>query len=66
MSAAALPLAKSEDRLLSRKQIAEIYGVTAQTVYIWDRKGILKGVRVGRRGIRYKMSEVRAALEGQR
>jgi predicted site-specific integrase-resolvase len=55
-----------EDRLLSRKQIAEMYGVTPHTAYVWDRQGVLKGIRVGKRAVRYRMSEVRAALEGRR
>jgi predicted DNA-binding transcriptional regulator AlpA len=55
------------DRLVTRKEIAEIYQVGTHAVHTWDKKGILPPpIRLTRKTLRYRLSEVRAALEGRR
>ena len=45
------------EQLLTTAQVAEMLQVTRQTLHVWNKKGVLKGVRIGTR-IRYKLSEV--------
>jgi predicted DNA-binding transcriptional regulator AlpA len=52
------------DPFISRAQIAAMYGVGVQSVFLWDKKGMLPPpIRLTRKSIRYRISEVRAALE---
>jgi len=54
------------EELLSINQAAKILNVKPQTLRRWDKEGILKAVRVGkRRGVgdrRYKKSEIEAYI----
>ena len=57
-------LLDSPDRLLSRREFCELFGVTDRTARNWAAKGI--GPRIYRPGggdIRYRLSEVLAWLE---
>jgi predicted DNA-binding transcriptional regulator AlpA len=61
------PISAADDRLVARAEIAELYGVTPLSVYLWGKKGLLpEPIRLTKRTIRYRLSEVRAALECQR
>ena len=42
---------------LTRTQVAEQLQVSKQTLIVWNRKGVLKGTRIGTR-IRYKQSDI--------
>lgn len=52
------------EALLNVKQAAELLGVTAQTTWEWQKRGLLPSHRVGRR-IFFKQGEVLAALQTQ-
>jgi predicted DNA-binding transcriptional regulator AlpA len=56
--------AQDPERLVSMKQIAALYGVHYMSVWFWKRDGKLPPpIRVGYRGLRWRLSDVRAALE---
>jgi predicted DNA-binding transcriptional regulator AlpA len=66
MSQKTIPLANNADRWVSRAEIAEHYRVSYMTVYGWMRSGkIPQPVRLGRRCLRWKWSEIVAAMEGR-
>lgn len=46
---------------ISRKQVSEMLGVCQETIYSWQRKGILKGYKIGNR-VRYSLSEVESVI----
>jgi hypothetical protein len=48
------------DPFISRKEIAEMYNVTVQTVHNWTKAGILNPYKIGI-FTRYRLSEVKAA-----
>lgn len=47
------------------KQVSEMLNVNASTLWRWNQKGYLKHIEFGG-GRRYKMSEVKALMEGGR
>jgi len=47
------------------KQVSEMLNVNASTLWRWNQKGYLKTIEFGG-GRRYKMSEVKALMEGGR
>lgn len=53
---------KNSNELMSRKQVAEHFGVTIVTVHNWTKKGVLKAYRVGNK-VLYKKDEVLTALK---
>lgn len=53
------------ETFLSIKQVSEMLNVNACTLYRWDKKGYLKTIEFGG-GRRYKMSEVKALMNGGR
>lgn len=53
--------AKPETELLTRKEVAKIYGVSLPTVLEWTKTGKLTGYRISSR-VRYKRSEVEKSL----
>jgi prophage regulatory protein len=60
-------VAGPEDRLVSRAEIAAFAGVSKMTAYHWMRQGKLpKPIRISPRCIRWRWSEVVAALESRR
>ncbi|MFL0171103.1 helix-turn-helix domain-containing protein [Tenacibaculum maritimum] len=52
----------NKDKLLTRKQTAEILSVSLPTIWSWGKKGIIKAYRIGNK-IRFKESEVMEALQ---
>ena len=52
-------------RLLSRKQVAEMAGVHPGTIKRWERRGLLKPIRINPRVVRYKAAEVMRLLGGE-
>ena len=54
-----------EETLVTRKDIARLFGVTLVTVNAWMKKGLLPYHRINRR-IYFKKSEVLATLENVR
>lgn len=54
-------ISPTSDRLLSRKEVAEMLGISISTVHNWTTVGRLKAYGGGRR-VYYKSSEVENAL----
>ena len=50
------------DRLLSRKDLQEIFAVDVSTLRRWEDWGILRPLRIGHRTVRYRQSDVEAAI----
>jgi prophage regulatory protein len=60
-------VAGPEDRLVSRAEIARHYAVSKMTVYHWMRQGrIPQPIRLSPRCIRWRWSEILAAMEGRK
>lgn len=53
---------KPLSRLIDRKQVSQILGVSTITIIDWDKKEITKPIRIGTR-IRYKLSDIESLLE---
>ena len=52
------------DRLLSIREVAELFGVDISTVRRWDEAGHLRSVRVGERGHRrFRQTDIRRLLD---
>ena len=51
----------AKDEFLTRKEVSELLGVSLVTLHKWDKKGILKPSRIGRR-VRYLKSDVLNSL----
>jgi excisionase family DNA binding protein len=56
---------KTENRLLSTKEVSERLGVCTLTVRRWTKKGTLTAVRVGPRLLRYRLADIKKIEEGQ-
>lgn len=53
-------------KLLKIKEAAEILNVHPETLRRWDEKGILKAIKIGKRGDRrYKKEDILAFCEGK-
>ena len=50
------------DRLLSRKDLQEIFCVDVSTLRRWEAWGVLRPLRIGHRTVRYRQSDVEAAI----
>ena len=57
----AIQAENKSDELLTRQQVAEMLSVTLTSLWHWDKKDILKPVRIGSK-VRYTRSSVEAAL----
>jgi excisionase family DNA binding protein len=55
------PAAPSNEEFLTRKQTADILGVSCPTLLQWTRTGKITGHRIGSR-VRYKRSDVDSSL----
>ncbi|CAM1352385.1 helix-turn-helix domain-containing protein [Tenacibaculum insulae] len=51
-----------EDKLLTRKQTAELLQISLVTLWSWRKEGIVQAYRIGNK-IRYKESEIIKALQ---
>jgi excisionase family DNA binding protein len=51
------------DRLLTARQVADLLGVSAETVLRWTRRGELPGFRLPGRALRFREDEVEAWLQ---
>lgn len=49
------------DELLTRQEVAAMVGVTLTTLWHWDKKDMLKPVRIGSK-VRYKRSDIEKAM----
>ena len=53
---------KTENKYLTRKDVAELLSVSCVTIHSWVNKGILKSYRVGNR-VYFKSEEVEESLK---
>jgi excisionase family DNA binding protein len=61
------PASEAEDRLLTTRQVATMFGVSPATVLRWWRAGRLPGFRVFSSNVlRFRLSELEAVLEEHR
>ena len=51
--------------LLSRKEVAHQARVCPHTIARWERAGLLVGIRINQRVVRYRAADVAKLLEGQ-
>jgi len=52
---------KSDDRLRTRKETAEILGISLPTLSTWTKSGVIKAFRIGN-SVRYKAEDINNAL----
>ncbi len=57
-------LPKPLSKLVNRKQICDIFQVTAVTIIDWEKKGIVHPLRIGTR-VRYKLSDIEKLIESK-
>lgn len=55
------PVAETNNDLITRRETAQLLGVTLPTLHTWSKSGKLKAYHIGTR-VRYKKSEVLKAL----
>jgi len=53
----------SNKELLSRKEVAELLGISLVSVWKWSRQGVLKPHRIGGNKVYFLKSEVLASLK---
>lgn len=56
------PQPLEKDKLLTRHETADFFGVSLVTLYNWTRDGVVKAYRVGNK-VRYRQTEVLEALK---
>ncbi|OWP84995.1 hypothetical protein BWK59_02515 [Flavobacterium davisii] len=56
------PPPPENDKLLTRHETAEFFGISLVTLYNWTRDGIVKAYRVGNK-VRYRQAEVLESLK---
>lgn len=54
---------KKEEKYLTPDEVAEMLGVSTNTLWRWDKENYLIPIKVGRKS-RYKLSDVNKILEG--
>jgi excisionase family DNA binding protein len=52
-------------RLLNAREVADLFGVSTETILRWTRNGDLPAVRLSNRAIRYRDHEIEAWLESR-
>ena len=53
---------KPDNRLRTRKEVAELLGISLTTLHTWTKEGIIKAFRIGN-SVRYKMEDIEQALQ---
>ena len=48
--------------LLSRKQVASLFGVCKETIRRWEQQGLFKPVIINSRVLRYRMADVQSIV----
>lgn len=48
--------------LLSRKQVANLFGVCKETIRRWEQQGLFKPVIINSRVLRYRMADVQSVV----
>ena len=58
-------LPKPLSKLITRKELSELLSVSVVTIIDWDKKNILKPLRIGNR-VRYQLSDIEEVLKSSR
>lgn len=61
----AINSAATERLLLTRRECAQVLGLSERTVYELTKSGALPSVRFGARGVRYPVDAVKRAIDSQ-
>lgn len=48
----------AEDRFLTMEEVGKLIGLDRSTIYNWKRKGLLPYYKLGKRSVRFKLSEI--------
>lgn len=56
----------TDDRLLTAREVAELLGLSPETVLRWWRDGRIPGFRLKSNVLRFRRSEIESWLEGHR
>jgi len=64
LSSISAPVSETTDETMTRPGLRAEFGICDQTAINWEKRGIIKSYRLGRRVV-YKRAEVLAAMEGQ-
>lgn len=50
-----------DTRLISRKQVSEMLGISLPTLHTWTKDGVIQAVRIGG-AVKYRMSDIESAM----
>lgn len=53
---------KTDSQLLSRNQVAEMFGVSTRTIARWEERDLLHPIRVTSRLLRYRREDIEALI----
>lgn len=53
---------ETDNRLRTRKEVAEMLGISLPTLHSWTKDGIIPAVRIGS-SVRYKISDIESAMQ---
>jgi DNA-binding transcriptional MerR regulator len=51
------------EKLLTRAQVAELFGVTKHTIRMFERRGQISALRINARIVRYRACDIQKLLE---
>jgi len=52
-----------EERLITMEEVGDLIGLDRSTIYNWKRRGLLPHYKIGKRAVRFKLSEILQWLE---
>ena len=53
----------NSNKIYTRREVADIFKVTVDTVDNWRKEGVINSIKVGRRAIRFTQDEITRVLE---
>jgi excisionase family DNA binding protein len=53
----------AEEIFLTMEEVGNLMGLDRSTIYAWKRKGLLPHYKIGKRAVRFKLSEILQWLE---
>jgi len=56
----------AEDRFLTMEEVGNLIGLDRNTIYNWKRQGVLPHYKIGKRAVRFKLTEVLQWMETQK
>jgi len=52
-----------EERLITMEEVGDLIGLDRSIIYNWKRRGLLPHYKIGKRAVRFKLSEILQWLE---